>query len=59
MAYIGTYYFNRLGKELLRHDYSIRAALAKYGVTKASSGSITFSALSTTPTPYLPLFSSK
>jgi hypothetical protein len=33
--------------------------LAKRGVTKASSGSITFSALSTTPIPYLPLFSSK
>ena len=59
MAYIGTYYFNRLGKELLYYNRSIRAALAKYSVTKASSSSIAFSALSTTPTPYLPLFSSK
>jgi hypothetical protein len=33
--------------------------LAKRGVTKASSRSIAFGALSTTPTPYLPLFSSK
>ena len=33
--------------------------MAKRGVTKASSSSVTFSALSTTPTPYLPLFSSK
>jgi hypothetical protein len=33
--------------------------LAKCGVTKASSSSIAFSTLSTTPTPYLPLFSSK
>ena len=33
--------------------------MAKRGVTKASSSSIAFSALSTTPTPYLPLFSSK
>jgi hypothetical protein len=33
--------------------------LAKRGVTKASSGSVAFSALSTAPTPYLPLFSSK
>jgi hypothetical protein len=33
--------------------------LAKRGVTKASSGSVAFGALSTTPTPYLPLFSSK
>jgi hypothetical protein len=33
--------------------------LAKRGVTKASSSSIAFSALSTTPIPYLPLFSSK
>jgi hypothetical protein len=33
--------------------------LAKRGVTKASSGSVAFSALSTTPTPYLPSFSSK
>ena len=59
MAYIGTYYFNRLGKKLLRYNRSIRAALAKRGVTKASSDSIAFSALSTTPIPYLPLFSSK
>ena len=59
MAYIGTYYFNRLGKELLRCNYSIRAALAKRGVTKASSSSVAFSASSTTPTPCLPLFSSK
>jgi hypothetical protein len=54
-----TYYFNRLGKKLLRRDYSVRAALAKRGINKASSDSIAFSALSTTPTPYLPLFSSK
>jgi len=33
--------------------------LAKRGVTKASSSSIAFSTLSITPTPYLPLFSSK
>ena len=33
--------------------------MAKRGVTKASSSSIAFSALSTTPIPYLPLFSSK
>ena len=33
--------------------------MAKYSVTKASSSSITFSVLSTAPTPYLPLFSSK
>ena len=33
--------------------------MAKRSVTKASSSSIAFSALSTTPTPYLPLFSSK
>ena len=33
--------------------------MAKRGVTKASSSSIAFSTLSTTPTPYLPLFSSK
>ena len=33
--------------------------MAKYGVTKASSSSVAFSALSTAPTPYLPLFSSK
>jgi hypothetical protein len=59
MAYIGTYYFNRLGKKLLRYNRSIRAALAKRGVTKASSSSIAFSALSTTPILYLPLFSSK
>ena len=59
MAYIGTYYFNRVGKKLPRYNRSIRAALAKYSVTKASSSSIAFGALSTTPTPYLPLFSSK
>ena len=56
---MGTYYFNRLGKKLPRHNRSIRAALAKRGVTKASSSSVAFSTLSTTPTPYLPLFSSK
>ena len=33
--------------------------MAKRGVTKASSSSIAFSALSTTPIPRLPLFSSK
>ena len=33
--------------------------MAKRGVTKASSSSVAFSTLSTTPTPYLPLFSSK
>ena len=33
--------------------------MAKRGVTKTSSSSFTFSTLSTTPTPYLPLFSSK
>ena len=33
--------------------------MAKRGVTKASSSSVAFGALSTTPTPYLPLFSSK
>jgi hypothetical protein len=33
--------------------------LAKRGVIKASSSSVAFSALSTAPTPYLPLFSSK
>jgi hypothetical protein len=33
--------------------------LAKRGVTKAFFGSVAFSALSTTPIPYLPLFSSK
>jgi hypothetical protein len=33
--------------------------LAKRGITKASSSSIAFSALSTTLIPYLPLFSSK
>ena len=59
MAYIGTYYFNRLVKKLLYYNRSIRAALAKCGVTKASSSSIIFSILSTTPIPYLPLFSSK
>jgi hypothetical protein len=48
-----------LGRELLYRDGSIRAALAKHGVNKASSSSITFSTLSTTPIPYLPLFSSK
>ena len=59
IAYIGTYYFNRLGKELLRYNYSIRAALAKRGITKASSSSIAFSILSTTPTSYLLSFSRK
>jgi len=58
-AYIGTYYFNRSSKKLPRYNCSIRAALAKYGVTKASSSSVTFSALSTAPISYLPLFSSK
>jgi len=33
--------------------------LAKRGVTKVSSSSVAFSALFTTPTPYLFLFSSK
>jgi len=56
---MGTYYFNRSGKELPRYNRSIRAALAKRGITKVSSGSIAFSALSTTPILYLPLFSSK
>ena len=56
---MGSYYFNGLGKELPRRNRSIRAALAKRSITKASSSSITFSALSTTSTPYLLLFSSK
>ena len=56
---MGTYHFNTSGKELQRYNRSIRAALAKRGVTKASFSSVAFSALSTAPTPHLSLFSSK
>ena len=58
-AYIGTYYFNRLGKKLPRYNCSVGAALAKRSVTKASSSSVAFGTLSTAPIPHLPLFSSK
>ena len=59
MAHIGTYYFNGSSKELLHQDRSIGAALAKYSITKTSTGSITFSTLSTAPTPYLSLSANK
>ena len=59
MAHIGTYYFNRSNKELLYQDHSIRATLAKRGVTKTSTGSIAFGALSTIPISCLSLSASK
>ena len=59
MAHIGTYYFNRSNKELLYQDHSIRATLAKRGVTKTSTSSITFSTLFTAPISRLSLSVSK
>ena len=53
MAYIGTYYFNRSGKKFLYQNHSVRATLAKYGITKTFTGSVTFSTLFTAPTPRL------
>jgi len=41
---MGTHHFDGSGKELLRRDRSVGAALAKRGVTKASSGSVAFGA---------------
>jgi hypothetical protein len=56
---MGTHHFDGSGKELLRRDRSVGAALAKRGVNKASSGFVAFGASSTAPTPRLPSFSSK
>ena len=59
MAYIGTYYFNGSGKELLCQDHSVKAILAKYSVTKTSAGFVAFNTLSTAFTPYLSLSTNK
>ena len=56
---MGTYYFNRSSKELLRQDCSIRAALAKYSVIKTSTSFIAFNTLFTTFISYLSLSASK